>query len=124
VRTFRRGSPPMPVPEDFLIPTCKGCGEIYFSAEESDQLGEHLRKSFLVWQSKHLRSLVGALMSTHGIRQVRVAGLCHTKPDQLTRFLDGVDLVDPLLQMLLEALVHSPEEAGRQIRGELFSDSP
>lgn len=41
-----KGNASVPIPDDFLIPTCDRCGEEYLDEETIDRLVEALEKSY------------------------------------------------------------------------------
>lgn len=40
----------LPIPDDFVIPACPACGELYFTVELSDQLQERLAPVYAQWK--------------------------------------------------------------------------
>jgi len=63
---------PVPIPDNFPLPTCEGCGEVYFSPEVTDKLFPILKKETLKAQAQHYRHLVDILISRHGTTQKEI----------------------------------------------------
>lgn len=45
-REYKRGIPPLPLPDDFPLPTCERCGETYVLAETEEELSRILEESY------------------------------------------------------------------------------
>jgi len=53
MREYRRGVP-LPVPDDFGMPTCTGCGEEYLSVEQAEALDALQAPAYATWQTQHV----------------------------------------------------------------------
>lgn len=105
----------LPIPNDFQIPTCTGCGEVYMTEELSAKLDPLLRKQFLLLQSAHYRQLVSILIRRHGVTQRDVVRTCQVTPSYLSHVLSGKKQASATLTRLLEAFVACPSEFRRHL---------
>ena len=46
---WRVEAPELPVPDDFPIQQCDGCGEMYFSPQDYEALTPHLEREYAKW---------------------------------------------------------------------------
>jgi hypothetical protein len=106
---YRRGCPPMPVPEDFSIPTCAACGDTYVAVDAESRLTELLEASFLAWQKEHLRAVVGHITTAHNATAAQVANVAGVTRQHLQAVVDGDMLVTVTLQRLLECYATVPQ---------------
>lgn len=120
-RVFRVGVPPMPIPEDFEIPTCSRCGETYVLPENEPALHARLREAFLRWQSVNFERWVSDLETIHSVTRSRIARACGVTPSHLSHLLAGKDMASETLQNLIEAYVASPREFARRLKGKALT---
>lgn len=102
-KEFRRGDPPMPVPEDFVIPTCAECGETYLTVEQEAELTPLLEAAYREWSAGHLRALVDGIMRRTEATLAQVAHVAGVTPAHLQMLLDGGLTVSVGVERLLEA---------------------
>lgn len=105
----------LPIPDDFPIPTCTGCGETYMTAEISAKLDALLREKYLLLQSDHYRRLVSILVRRHGVTQKDIIRTCQVTPSYLSHVLAGKKQASTTLTRLLEAFVACPSEFKRHL---------
>lgn len=103
----------LPIPDDFLIPTCTSCGETYMTEEISSKLDPILKRQFLKRQGEHFRRLINILILRHGITQREIVRVCGITPSYLSHVLAGKRQASITLTRLLEALVDSSSEFER-----------
>ena len=119
-REYVRGVP-LPIPDDFLIPTCTSCGETYITEDVSSKLDPILKKQYLKLQSEHFRRLTNILMRRHGITQREIVRVCGITPSYLSHVLAGKRQASTTLTRLLEAFVDSRSEFERHLKGQPWS---
>src|ERR1035437_8904968 len=74
-REYRRGVV-LPVPDDFGIPTCTGCGEEYLSVEQAEALDARQAPAYAVWQKDHLSKVVRRIQERHAVTLRQIEGAC------------------------------------------------
>lgn len=116
-REYRRGVPPMPIPDDFDVPTCSNCGETFMLAETLPALEESQHQAYLSWQSSHLEEIVRVLSERHGASKRQIAGICGVTPSHLSHLLAGTDAASVTLLRLMESLLVCRSEFERHIEG-------
>ncbi len=116
----------LPIPDDFLIPTCDSCGEQYFTQAISERLNALLRNAFLAQQASHYRELVNKLMQRHAVSQKDIVRACGITPSYLSHILAGKRHPSTTLTRLLEAFVVCSSEFERNVQGRHWSlyDAP
>jgi hypothetical protein len=119
-REFSRGFS-VPIPDDFLIPTCGRCGELYVLPEIEQKLNAVLRKRLLQMQADHYRTLVDILMCRNGIKQKDVVRACGVTPSYMSHILNGKRRASTTLTRLLEAFVVCNAEFMRHVEGRRWS---
>jgi hypothetical protein len=105
------------VPDDFLLPTCSGCGEIYSIPGISEKLDFVLRKQFLESQARHYEKLVRILMLRHHATKRDIVRACGITPSYLSHVLAGKQPASATLTRLLEAFVADGSEFDRHVDG-------
>ncbi len=113
---YRRGLA-MPVPDDFTIPTCSDCGELFLSEEEYDRLFDLQKPAFIEWQKKHLGDVVKSIRDRHAVRLRDVERACGVTGTYLSHVLAGRKEASATLIGLLEAFARHPAEFRRQLDG-------
>lgn len=119
-RNYSRGYD-VPIPDDFLIPTCNRCGDIYVLPEIEGELNAILEKRFLRMQAAHYRELVDVLMKRHGVKQLDIVRACAVTPAYLSHVLNGKRVASTTLTRLLEAFVACEAEFNRHLRGDSWA---
>ena len=116
----------LPIPDDFLIPTCDSCGEQYFTQAITERLDSILRSAFLAQQTSHYRELVDTLVQRHGVSQRDIVRACGITPSYLSHILAGKRHASTTLTRLLEAFVICSSEFERNVEGRQWSpyDAP
>lgn len=107
----------LPIPDEFELPTCSHCGEIYAIPEVSRKLDALLRKVYLDRQAKHYRVLVTVLCIRHGVTQKDVEAACAVTPSYLSHVLAGRKQASVTLTRLIEAFVADGAEFDRHLAG-------
>jgi transcriptional regulator with XRE-family HTH domain len=111
----------VPIPDDFEIPTCPNCGEIYVVPEVAEELSAVLRREFLRLQQRHYRQMVKILTERHGVAQKDIVQACGVTPSYLSHVLAGKRQASVTLTRLLEAFVANPAELDRHLEGHPWS---
>jgi transcriptional regulator with XRE-family HTH domain len=106
-----------PIPNDFKLPTCSECGEIYFSIEYTDTLDALLDSEYAAHQAAHVGRLVSILRSRHGVTSRDVEKVCSVTPSYLSHVIAGRKKASVKLQRLLEAYVADSSEFTRHLEG-------
>ena len=123
-RTFEfRRAVILPIPADFLIPTCVSCGEEHFTEGVLRKLNSILREDFLARQSHHFRELVVSLMERHDVSQKDIERACAVTASYLSHVLAGNRMASTMLTRLLEAFVACPAEFERHMADRPWSSS-
>jgi len=120
LREYRRGVPPLAIPDDFLVPTCPGCGETYWSPEDSERLTPFLEDEFKKWLGPHVAELCQMLTIRHGLNKSQIARICGVTPSHLSHVLSGTAVASDTLVRLLEALAACSPEVQRHMVGAVF----
>ncbi len=105
----------VPIPEEFLIPTCSRCDEIYIVGELEETLYPILEKQCLRMQAEHYRELVEILIRRHGVKQQDIVRACAVTPAYMSHVLNGKRAASTTLTRLLEAFVVCESEFGRHL---------
>lgn len=116
-RQYSRGYR-VPIPDDFLIPTCGRCGDIYVLPEFEGELNAVLEKQFLKMQAQHYRELISTLTRCHGVKQHDIVRACGVTPAYLSHVLNGKRKASTTLTRLLEAFVACDSEFVRHLKGQ------
>jgi transcriptional regulator with XRE-family HTH domain len=111
----------VPIPDEFAIPTCSKCGEIYVVPEIAEELNAILRKAFLRLQQQHYRQMVKVLTERHGVTQKDIVQACGVTPSYLSHVMAGKRQASVTLTRLLEAFVANPAELDRHLDGHPWS---
>jgi transcriptional regulator with XRE-family HTH domain len=114
VEEYRRGVP-LPIPEDFAIPTCPTCGEEYFTVELSEALAKLQAPLFAEWQRAHCEPLVDRIRKAHEITLRELEEACGVTGTYLSHVLAGRKEASLTLIRLLEAYAAAPKELARQL---------
>jgi hypothetical protein len=120
IRNYSRGYK-VPIPDDFLLPTCNRCGDIYVLPEIQGELNAILEKRFLEMQAAHYRDLITILVRKHGVRHQDIVRACGITPAYLSHVLNGKRVASTTLTRLLEAFVACDSEFLRHLRGQHWS---
>lgn len=115
-REFARGFP-VPIPDDFALPTCVSCGETYHLPEIDRKLDPICRAETCKAQALHYRRLVDLLMERHGITQRAIVRACGITPSHLSHILGGEQIASTTLTHLLEAFMACEQEFQRHLDG-------
>lgn len=113
-REYARGYH-LPIPDDFEIPTCTGCGETYIIPEIAKRLDGILRRVYLRMQAAHYRELVDILIERHGVTQRDIVRACGVTPSYLSHVLAGKRQASTTLTRLLEAFTADRREFERHL---------
>ncbi|HZF50454.1 MAG TPA: helix-turn-helix transcriptional regulator [Polyangiaceae bacterium] len=105
----------LPIPDNFLLPTCTSCGETYTTQEISEALDAMLSREFRRRQSAHFRVLVEILTQRHGVTQKEIVRACGVTPSHLSHVISGKKEASLTLTRLLEAFVASKDEFIRHL---------
>ncbi|HEX7604327.1 MAG TPA: helix-turn-helix transcriptional regulator, partial [Polyangiaceae bacterium] len=116
MREYRRGVP-LPVPDDFGIPTCAGCGEEYLSVEQAEALDALQAPAYAKWQTEHLTKVIRQIQAAHGVTQRDIEGACGVTGTYLSHVLSGRKEASATLVSLLEAYSLYPLEFQRRREG-------
>lgn len=111
----------VPIPNEFMIPTCSRCGEMYIVAELEEELYPVLEKQFLQMQAAHYRELIDILIKRHGVKQLDIVRACAVTPAYLSHVLNGKRVASTTLTRLLEAFVACGAEFERHRKGRHWS---
>lgn len=103
------------IPDEFPIPTCTNCAEIYILPEIEERLYPILEKQCLKLQAQHYRELVDFLMKRHKIKQLDIVRTCGVTPAYLSQVLNGKRAASATLTRLLEAFVMCEAEFIRHL---------
>jgi len=114
---YRRGVP-LPVPDDFPMPTCTGCGEEYMSVEQGTALEARQAPAYAAWQMDHLGAVVRRLQSVHHVTLRQIEAACGVTGTYLSHVLAGRKEASSTLVYLLEAYAAAPREFRRRLAGE------
>ena len=87
-REYRRGVL-LPVPDDFPIPTCVGCGEEYLSVAEAEALDRLQQPVFVERQKRHCGEVVDRIKATHGVTLRAIEQACGVTGTYLSHVLAG-----------------------------------
>jgi hypothetical protein len=104
---YRRGVR-LPVPDDFVIPTCPTCGAEYTSVELGNALAEAQRPAFLEWQRNTCKSLVQRIQAEHGVTIRDIETACAVSATYLSHVLNGTKEASTTLLRLIETFAHHP----------------
>jgi ribosomal protein S27AE len=105
------------IPDDFPIPTCPNCGEVYILPDFADRLEPIFRAEFLRAQSGHYNELVRILMLRHNATKRDIVRACSITPSYLSHVLAGKRQASTTLTRLLEAFVANGAEFERHVNG-------
>lgn len=119
-REYSRGYN-VPIPDEFAIPTCMRCGEIYIVPELEDTLYPILEERFLKMQAEHYRKLVEILVRRHGVKHRDIVRACGVTPAYMSHVLNGKRAASTTLTRLLEAFVVCDSEFVRHLEGRHWS---
>jgi hypothetical protein len=103
------------IPDDFPIPTCPRCGEVYILPEVAEELEPILREKFLSAQSEHYCALVKILALRHNVTKKDIVRTCGITPSYLSHVLAGKRQASTTLTRLLEAFVADGSEFERHV---------
>jgi hypothetical protein len=123
-KEFRRGDPPMPVPEDFAIPTCMECGESYLQVDQEAALNTILEAAYREWSKGHLRAIVDGLMRRTEATLSEVACVLGLTTSFLQALLDGELTVSIGTERLLEAYAVYPPAFEVHLRADRAEAEP
>lgn len=124
MREYRPGVPPLPIPDDYVLPVCKECGELYISEESAKRLDELQRPAFMEWQKATVGRLIEKIQrATPGITNREIERICGVTPTYLSHILHGRKEIGQTLLNYLEALALYPEEVHRRRSGKSFDQS-
>jgi transcriptional regulator with XRE-family HTH domain len=115
-REYRRGLL-LPVPDDFPMPTCTGCGEEYMSVEQAHSLDAKQAPAYAAWQAEHVGAVVQRLKSVHHVTLRQIEAACGVTGTYLSHVLAGRKEASASLIYLLEAYAASPAEFQRRLTG-------
>ena len=104
-------------PHDFAVPTCKSCGETYFSVERADALEKAQRPAFDAWLKKRSAELVPLLVARHRVSLRHLETACGLTPTYLSHVKSGRKTPSLMLVRLLEAFASSSTELQRHLDG-------
>lgn len=113
---YRRGVP-LPVPADFPIPTCSGCGEEYMSVEQARALEAKQAPAYAAWQAAHVGEVVRRLQTLHHVTLRQIEAACGVTGTYLSHVVAGRKEASSTLVYLLEAYALSPAEFQRRQSG-------
>lgn len=113
---YRRGLT-LPVPDDFAIPTCVGCGELYLSEADHKALARAQQPAFMEWQRQHLSAVLDSIKETHGVRARDIERACGVTTTYLSHLIAGRNEASDTLLRLLEAFDLNPSEFHRCLSG-------
>ena len=118
VSTYRLGID-LPVPENFVMPTCASCGEIYLTETAGDRLAQVQAPFYEAWLQSHAKKLIDHIRVRHGTTLAHLAGACAVTPTLFSKILSGKKTSLTLVR-LLEAFVANPSELQRHLEGGAF----
>ena len=107
----------LPIPADFAVPTCKSCGETYFSVERGDALAKAQRPAFDAWLKSRSAELVPLLVARHRVSLRHLETACGLTPTYLSHVKNGRKTPSLMLVRLLEAFASSSTELQRHLDG-------
>lgn len=111
-RTYEISDYLLRIPDGMLIPTCEGCGELYFTAHISAVLESSLIRLALEEQSERFQRMLHCIMSSQApftiITPKDIARTCGVGWNEFQRFLSGEELAPTMLLRLLQAFTDSP----------------
>jgi hypothetical protein len=107
----------LPVPDDFPIPTCTGCGEEYVSEQDYRAIHETQKSHFIDWQKGYVRRVVDAIRSANKANLRDIERACGVTGTYLSHVLGGRNEASSTLFHLLEAFALYPAEFQRQRDG-------
>jgi hypothetical protein len=107
----------LPVPDDFAIPTCSGCGEEYLTAEEGAALARAQAPAYASWQREHVRPLLETIKRAHGVTVRDIERVCGVGRTYLSHVGSGTKEASRTLVNLLEAYAREPQEFQRKLQG-------
>lgn len=113
---YRRGLS-LPVPDEYPIATCEGCGEEYFTVEEGEALRKLQAPLYAAWQSAHCGKVVERLRERHGVTLREIEAACGVTGTYLSHVLAGRKEASRTLISLLEAYSLNPSEFERRRAG-------
>lgn len=122
-REYRRGVL-LPVPDDFPIPTCVGCGEEYLSVAEAEALDRLQQPVFVERQKRHCGEVVDRIKATHGVTLRAIEQACGVTGTYLSHVLAGRKEASATLVYLLEAYSLSESEFRRRLSGGSWAQAP
>ncbi|XXT17495.1 hypothetical protein WME94_45430 [Sorangium sp. So ce429] len=121
-RVFARGVV-LPIPEDFAVPTCDTCDEIYINKELGEKLDAVLQGECLRLQGEHYNTLIASITAhDENIKHHDIARACGVTPAFLSNALAGRKQASPTLTRLLEAFAVCPSELFRNLAGRPWHD--
>lgn len=107
----------LPIPDDALVATCRGCGETWSTAEEAAELHALQAPAFAAWQRRHCAKVVARIQATHGATLREIERACGVTATYLSHVLSGRKEASATLLRLLEAYSLAPSEYARQRDG-------
>ncbi|MBI4704421.1 MAG: hypothetical protein HY744_25235 [Deltaproteobacteria bacterium] len=119
-REYRRGVPPLAVPDELPIPTCEDCGDSFVLVETEGELNKALDDRYREWQRDHLARVVALLQRRHDATKRQVASSAGITPSHLSHLLAGQDAASATLLRLFESLAAYPPEFERHLQGRTF----
>jgi transcriptional regulator with XRE-family HTH domain len=106
----------LPVPPDFAIPTCTGCGERYLTADESRELSAAQAPLYPAWQRERVQPLIRTIQGAHGVTLKQIEEVCAVSRTYLSHVANGTKEASRTLLNLLEAYAREPQEFQRKLQ--------
>lgn len=124
-RDYRRDLA-LPIPDDFLLPTCTGCGETYESPRISERLDKLQSKVFRQACSNFCKQVVRTLLSRPRLgREIAVCDIdrvCGVENGYIDRVIAEKTTPSMTYILLLEAYLASPKAFAKAIRHTIAID--
>lgn len=111
----------LPVPPDFTIPTCTGCGERYLTADESRELSAAQAPLYPAWQRDRVQPLIRTIQGAHGVTLKQIEEVCAVSRTYLSHVANGTKEASRTLLNLLEAYAREPQEFQRKLQKQPWS---
>lgn len=116
---YRRGII-LPVPDDFEIPICAGCGEKYSNVERGELLYKLQKPAYQEWLRAQTITLIKHIQAESKVTLANLEYACGVSYSYFSLLQNGKRTPSLALVRLLEAFANYPAELARHRRGEAW----
>lgn len=119
---YRRGVT-LPVPSDFELPICQGCGEQYFTVERGERLYKLQKPAYEEWLRLQAAKLIKHIQAESQVTLANLEYACGVSHTYFSQLQNGKRNPSLALVRLLEAFASYPAELARHRKGEAWKPS-